>query len=324
MTRGDADRPTVEGLESNNPRPWLEDPMKSPKLAKMTTRESTPSQRAAIVTGASSGIGEATARLLAQNGFAVAIIARRKDRLEALASEIEAAGGRAFAIAADLASEEETARAAEQALESLGRIDLLVNNAGYSPGRAIEQITRSELRHIFDVNFFSALQLIGLVTPRMREQGGGRIVNLGSVAGEIPAPLAIPYAATKVGMHTATDALRLELGAFGIKLSLVIPGFVDTAVFDNAREGSQHLREDESNPYRKIMFDLDELAIKNLKNPLSPDDVAKVILRAATEKRPKERYYTPFSVRLQCVLLGLMPSRLLDTILRHVYKLDEA
>lgn len=293
-------------------------------LATMTIRESTPHQRAAIVTGASSGIGEATARLLAQNGFAVAIIARRKDRLEALAGEIEAAGGRAIPIAADLASEEQTAQAAEQALEALGRIDLLVNNAGYSPGRAIEQITRSELRHIFDVNLFSTLQLIGLVTPHMREQGGGRIVNIGSVAAEIPAPLAAPYAASKVGMHLATDALRLELGAFGIELSLVIPGFVDTAVFDNAREGSQHLREDEANVYRKMMFDLDELAIKNLESSLSPDDIAKVILRAATARRPRERYYAPFSVRLQCVLLGLLPSRLLDAVLRRVYKLDES
>ena len=291
-------------------------------LARMSTRESERNQQAAIVTGASSGIGEATARLLARNGFAVAIIARRKDRLEVLASEIEAAGGRAIAIAADLASEDETARAGEQALAFLGRIDLLVNNAGYSPGQAVEQISRSELRHIFDVNLFSALQLIGFVTPHMRKQGGGRIVNVGSVAGEIPAPLAIPYAATKVGIHNATDALRLELGSFGIKLSLVIPGFVDTAVFDNAREESQHLREDENNPYRKIMFDLDDLAMKNLENALSPDDVAQVILRAATEKRPKERYYTPFSVRLQIVLMGLMPKRLVDSILRRVYKLD--
>ncbi len=282
-----------------------------------------PARRTAIITGASSGIGEATARTLARNGFEVAIIARRKDRLEALALEIGQAGGRAIPIAADLADEASTARAAEEALDDFGRIDLLVNNAGYSPGRAIEQITRSELRHIFDVNLFSALQLIGAVTPHMRRQGGGRIINIGSVAGFIPAPLAIPYAMTKVGLHAATDALRLELAAFGIKVSLVIPGFVDTAVFDNARRESQFLRDDETNPYRKTMFDLDELAKKNLRNPLSPDDVAKVILEAATARRPKERYYLPFSTKLQCVLLGLLPARLLDPILMRVYKLEK-
>jgi len=292
-------------------------------LAYMRTRTTSLTQQAAIVTGASSGIGEAAARRLAENGFDVAIIARRKDRLEALAKEIEEAGGRAIPIAADLADEQATARAVREALDGLGRIDLLVNNAGYSPGRAIEQITRPELRHIFDVNLFSALQLIGAVTPHMRYQGSGLIINVGSVAGLIPAPLAIPYAMTKIGMHAATDALRLELAPFGIKLSLVIPGFVDTAVFDNARAESKHLREDATNPYLNTMFDLDELAKKNLRNSLSPNDVANVILRAATARRPKERYYTPLSTKIQCVLLGLLPSRLLDEVLLRVYKLEK-
>ena len=210
-----------------------------------------------------------------------------------------------------------------EALDGLGRIDLLVNNAGYSPGRAIEQITRQELRHIFDVNLFSALQLIGAVIPQMRDQGSGRIINVGSVAGFVPAPLAIPYAATKTGLHAATDALRLELAGFGIDVSLVVPGFVDTDVFDNARAESQFLRDDESNPYRKTMFDLDELAKKNLKKALSPDDVARIILKAATARRPKERYYAPLSTKLQCVLLGMLPSRLLDLILLRVYKLEK-
>jgi short-subunit dehydrogenase len=139
----------------------------------------------------------------------------------------------------------------------------------------------------------------------------------------IPAPLAVPYATTKVAMHSATDALRLELAPFGIRLSLVIPGFVDTAVFDNAREESQHLRDDVTNPYRKTMFDLDDLATKNLKNALSPDDVADVILRAATARRPKERYYTPLSIRIQHALLGMLPRRLLDAVLLRVYKLEK-
>ena len=99
--------------------------------------------------------------------------------LEILALEIAEAGGLAIPIAADLADEQATARAAREALDGLGRIDLLVNNAGYSPGRAVEQITRQELRNIFDVNLFSALQLIGAVTPQMRSQGSGLIINIG-------------------------------------------------------------------------------------------------------------------------------------------------
>ena len=278
--------------------------------------------RTAIVTGASSGIGEATARQLASAGFRVAMIARRGDRLERIAKEIEIAGGVAVAIVADLAEPESTTRALQTAINTLGRVDVLVNNAGFSPGAALEQMSREEIRQIFDVNLFSALQLTGEVVPIMREQGGGRIINVGSLAGSVPAPLAIPYAASKIGLHGASDALRLELAPWKIKVSLIIPGFVDTAVFDNAREGAQHLRSDPNNPYLDTMFELDDLAKKNLENALSPDDLARVIVRAATARRPRARYYAPFSAMLQSVFLGMLPSRWLDAILLRVYKLE--
>jgi short-subunit dehydrogenase len=273
----------------------------------------------ALLTGASSGIGEAAARALAGAGYDVALVARRAELLEMTAKQCESSGARAIPIVADLADDDQTQDAVRSAHAKLGRIDLLVNNAGYSPGAAIEQFSREELRHIFDVNLLSALALTGAVAPIMRSQGGGRVINVGSVAGMIPAPLAIPYAATKVGLHAATDALRLELAPFGIRFSLVVPGFVDTAVFDNAREGAEHLRNDETNPYRQTMFDLDELAKKSLKNALSPDDVARVIVRAATARRPRARYYTPFSAQLQGTLLHLLPAGMRHRILKRVY-----
>lgn len=281
-------------------------------------------RKTAIVTGASSGIGEATARELARRGFDVALIARREDRLTLLAKDLEALGGRAYVIAADLSQDEDTERAAQKALECLGRVDVLVNNAGYSPGAAIEQVSRQALRHIFDVNLLSALHLAGAVVPQMRAQKSGRIINVGSLAGAVPAPLAVPYSATKAAMKMATDSLRLELAQFGIRVILIVPGFVDTAVFDNAREGAQHLREDPKNPYLKIMFDLDELAKKNLANPLSPETVAEIIANAATAERPKARYYTPLSAMLQSFFLSMLPAKWLDAILTRVYKLPPA
>ncbi|MFK7896216.1 MAG: SDR family NAD(P)-dependent oxidoreductase [Myxococcota bacterium] len=279
------------------------------------------SRKTAIVTGASSGIGEATARELARRGFDIALIARREDRLNLLAKDLEALGARAYPIAADLAEEDETERAAQEAIESLGRVDVLVNNAGYSPGAALEQVSRTALRHIFDVNVLSALHLAGAVAPLMREQGSGRIINVGSLAGAVPAPLAVPYSSTKAAIKMATESLRLELSQFGIRVTLIVPGFVDTAVFDNAREGSQHLRDDPTNPYQKLMFDLDDLAKKNLANPLQPETIAEVIAKAATEENPKARYYAPLSAMLQSFFLSLMPARWLDTILSRVYKL---
>ena len=276
----------------------------------------------AVVTGASSGIGEATARQLSAAGFEVALIARRGERLETIAKEIEAAGGRATVLVADLADESQTTSAIRRAIDALGQVDVLVNNAGFSPGAAIEQMKRDEIRNIFDVNLFAALQLVGEVAPLMRAQGGGRIINVGSLAASIPAPLAIPYISSKIALHTATDALRLELVPWNIDVSLVIPGFVDTAVFDNAREGAQHLRQDPDNPYRETMFVLDDLAKKNLENALSPDDVARVIVRAATARRPKPRYYAPFSALLQSVFMGMLPARILDALLSRIYQLD--
>lgn len=281
-------------------------------------------RKTAIVTGASSGIGEATARELARRGFDVALIARREERLTLLAKDLEVLGGRAYVIAADLSEDEDTERAARTALECLGRIDVLVNNAGYSPGAALEQVSRQALRHIFDVNLLSALHLAGAVIPQMRAQKSGRIINVGSLAGAVPAPLAVPYSATKAAMKMATDSLRLEVAQFGIRVMLIVPGFVDTAVFDNARNGAQHLREDLQNPYRKMMFDLDDVAKANLANPLSPEAVAEIIADAATAKNPKARYYKPLSAMLQSFFLSMLPAKWLDAILTRVYKLPPA
>ncbi len=292
-------------------------------LAVMPTRAGgpqPPQSRVALVTGASSGIGEATARRLARHGFRVVLAARRADRLQILAKEIAAEGGEALPVAVDLADAAATSELVARAREAFGRIDLLVNNAGYSPGAALEQISRAELRHIFEVNLFSALQLVGEIAPLMREQGGGRIVNVGSLGGSVPAPLAVPYGATKTSLELATRAISLELAPWRIRASIVIAGFVDTAVFENARKGAEHLRQDPSNPYRQLFFDFDDLTRKSLRKALRPDDVAEVILRAATQRRPRLRYYAPASARLQIGFLSLLPDALVERILLSTYK----
>jgi NAD(P)-dependent dehydrogenase (short-subunit alcohol dehydrogenase family) len=277
--------------------------------------------RVAIVTGASSGIGEASARQLARAGFRVAVAARRGDRLEALSKAIAQEGGDALPVTTDLSDELQTKRLVERTLDTYGRIDVLVNNAGFSPAGALEQLPRSEVLRTFQVNLLAGLQLIGEVTPLMRKQGGGRIINMSSLAGQVPAPLAVVYAGTKGALEAATACLRLELAAWKIRLSLIIPGFVDTPTFDNTREAAQPLRNDLANPYRQLMFDLDDFATKQLRSALSPDDVAKVVVVAATAARPRERYYVPFSARLQSSLLRALPERVLDRLLIRLYKL---
>lgn len=277
----------------------------------------------AIVTGASSGIGEASARCLAEAGFRVVLAARRGDLLADLAKRIERDGGEALPLATDLADEAATHALVARTLERFGRIDVLLNNAGFSPAAANEQISRTELRRTFDVNLLGALQLAGEVAPVMRAQGGGRILNMGSLAGSVAAPLAIPYAATKAGIDAATRGLRLELAPFGIHVALIVPGFVDTPTFDNSRAASEHLRADRTNPYLQLMIDLDEFARANMKNALPAEAIGRVVVEAATAKRPKARYYAPVSARLQNTFLGLLPDALVHRILLKVYKIPK-
>ena len=276
--------------------------------------------KVAIVTGASSGIGEATAHCFAEAGFAVVLAARRKDLLDRLADEIAEKGGKALSVPTDLSDTKDTSALVKKALEEFGRVDVLVNNAGYGPPYALEQLDRKALRHVFDVNLLSGMQLIGELTATMRAQGGGRIINIGSLSRYVGAPIAAAYAATKGGMEAMTACMRLELAPWNIQLSLVIPGFVDTPTFEKTREAGQHLRDDPDNPYRQLMADLDDFATEQLKSAVSPEEVAAVVVKAATANAPKTRYFVPRGARRAVRMFGMMPDRLADRILLKMYK----
>jgi NAD(P)-dependent dehydrogenase (short-subunit alcohol dehydrogenase family) len=277
--------------------------------------------RVAIVTGASSGIGAASARALASAGFRVVLAARRLERLETLAKEIAAAGGSALPVATDLAREADCTKLVERTLRELGRIDVLVNNAGFSPGAPIELLPRAEMSRTFEVNLVAAIHLTGLVAPAMRAQGGGRVINIGSLAGSVPAPIAVSYAATKAGMEMATRCIRLELAPWNIRLSHVVCGFIDTETFENTKASVEHIRRDPSSPYRKLLLDLDEFAQKQVANARPPETVARVVAQAATARRPRETYFTPASARLQRSFLDALPERWLQALLRRLYKI---
>ena len=277
-------------------------------------------ERVAIVTGASSGIGEATAHCLAKAGFSVVLAARRADLLDSIVADIDAQGGKALSVPTDLSDAEETSALVRTTLDTFGRVDVLVNNAGYGPPYALEQMDRRAMRHMFDVNLLSGMQLIAELTPTMREQGGGRIINIGSLAAYVGAPFAAAYAATKGGMEAMVACMRLELSPWNIQLSVIVPGFVDTPTFDKARAGAEHLRDDPSNPYRQLMADLDDFANDQLKSAVPPEDVGKAVLKAATVDSPKTRYFVPKSARTATRMFGMMPDRFADRILLRMYK----
>jgi NAD(P)-dependent dehydrogenase (short-subunit alcohol dehydrogenase family) len=280
-------------------------------------------ERVAIVTGASSGIGEATAHCLAKAGFSVVLAARRADLLDGIVADITAQGGKALSVPTDLSDAEETSALVRTTLDTFGRVDTLVNNAGYSPPCALEQLDREAMRHVFDVNLLSGMQLLAELTPAMREQGGGRVINISSLSRYVGAPLAAAYAATKGGMEAMTACMRLELSPWNIKLSLIVPGFVDTPTFDKSREAGQHLRDDPNNPYQKLMSDLDDFAQDQLKSAVAPEEVGKAVVKAATADSPRTRYFVPKSARTAARIFGALPDRLADRLLLKMYKWGE-
>jgi NAD(P)-dependent dehydrogenase (short-subunit alcohol dehydrogenase family) len=176
--------------------------------------------KVAIVTGGSSGIGEATARQLHAAGYVVYAAARRADRMSALV----AAGVRALAM--DLTVEESMTSGIERVLAEAGRVDVLVNNAGYGSYGSLEEVPLSEARHQFEVNVFGSARLTQLVLPGMRAQRYGRIINISSIGGKIYGPLGDWYHATKFALEGLSDSLRVELQPFGIDVVVIEPGAI--------------------------------------------------------------------------------------------------
>ncbi len=180
------------------------------------------------ITGASSGIGEATALALAREGAAVALAARREDRIGELAGRIESDGGSAAAITTDVSREDEARAFVDGARERLGRLDILVNNAGLMLLGPVEGADTDEWRRMVDVNLLGLLYCTHAALPAMREQGGGHIVNVSSVAGRVANAGSAVYNLTKFGVHAFSEGLRQEALHAGVRVTTIAPGFVET------------------------------------------------------------------------------------------------
>jgi clavulanate-9-aldehyde reductase len=187
------------------------------------------------ITGASSGIGEATALACARAGAAVALAARRTERIEALAKRIEQEGGRAIAVPADVGEEAQAREFVQRAHAELGRLDVLVNNAGVMLLGPIENAPTEEWRRMIHANLFGVLYCTHTALPLMRAQGSGHIVNVSSVAGRVARQGSGVYNLTKFGVGAFSESLRQECVAMGIRVTLVEPGAVDTELAGHNR-----------------------------------------------------------------------------------------
>ncbi len=269
-----------------------------------------------IVTGASSGIGAATARRLAQAGAHVILAARRRARLDALKTEIETAGGHATVAAGDITADADRERLVQTALAINGRIDALVNNAGYGTRGPVELVPVEKIRQNFELNLFATIALTQLVIPIMRGQGDGRIVNVSSVAGRVARPLSSIYDATKHALEAISDGLRGELAPFGLKVVVIEPGFILTEFAQVADEASQTIIAD-AGPYAPFFADYGARYTRAKRIAGQPEDIAALIYTALAARHPRLRYAAPRHAHLALALKRFLPERWFDYILNR-------
>lgn len=197
-----------------------------------------------VITGASSGIGEATAEALAEEGATVVVAARREERLSELVERLNGDGGNALAVECDVTDEEQAHALIQRAKDEFGQVDILVNNAGVMQLSKIEKGLSDEWRTMFDVNVMGLLYTTDAAVQVMKEQGSGHLVNVSSVAGRKSGPLRGAYSGTKFAVNAISEALRQELIEDNIRVTVVEPGAVETELPDHitdeeAREGIQ-------------------------------------------------------------------------------------
>jgi NAD(P)-dependent dehydrogenase (short-subunit alcohol dehydrogenase family) len=279
-------------------------------------RRMTNVSKAVLITGCSSGIGEATAKRLAAGGWTVYASARR---LESIA-HLEQAGCKLLAL--DV-TDEDSMRAAVAAVEQAdGAVGVLVNNAGYSQGGAIEQVPIDAVRRQFETNVFGAMRLTQLVLPAMRRQRWGKIVNVGSMGGRLTFPGGGVYHATKYALEALSDALRFEVKGFGVDVVLVEPGLIVTEFAKTAVAAASEASGD--GPYGEFDTKLALLTTGVYEGPMrrlggGPDVVAKAIERSIKRRRAPTRVQVTPSARLTILTRKLTPDRVWDAAMRSQY-----
>lgn len=189
-----------------------------------------------VITGASSGLGEAAARHLAAQGAAVALGARRVERIDALARELNEDGGKAISIATDVTDHEQVERLVDEAVRAFGRLDVIINNAGIMPQAPLERLRIDEWDRMIDVNIKGVLYGIAAALPYMKRQKSGHIINVSSVAGHKVRPNTAVYSATKHAVRVISEGLRQEVKPYNIRTTIISPGAVESELPESTSE----------------------------------------------------------------------------------------
>lgn len=236
-----------------------------------------------LITGASSGMGKETAKLLARQGYIVYAASRRFEMMAELA-ELGIT-----TVRMDVTNEQSLKNGMDLIIEREGTIDILINSAGYGLLGPVEEVTNEDARYQMEVNVFGLNRLTQLVLPLMRKQQAGRIINITSTSGKFSAPLAGWYSASKYAVEALSDSLRMEVKAFGIDVIIIEPGGVKSEWGEIARKGLHLIHE--KSPYSSMAKKIIDFSAKAEPKNAEPAVIAELILKAITAKHPKTRYH---------------------------------
>jgi NAD(P)-dependent dehydrogenase (short-subunit alcohol dehydrogenase family) len=265
-----------------------------------------------LVTGCSTGIGRDLAQRLTQAGYTVAATARQVDALHDLPAALK--------LSLDVTRPDTVHAAVAQTIQQFGRIDALVNNAGYALLGALEEVADEQVQQLFDVNVFGTLRMVRAVAPYMRQQGAGRIINISSIAGRLSTPVNGPYSATKFAVEALSDALRLELAPFGIQVVVIEPGSIKTRFDDTARACGEKIISNPGSPYLPLYQKSEQFAAAMVSRQSGPEAVSQVIQRAIEAPRPKARYLAAVALPGRIVLL--LRDLVWGTALRRIFQFE--
>jgi NAD(P)-dependent dehydrogenase (short-subunit alcohol dehydrogenase family) len=267
-------------------------------------------QKVVLITGASSGVGQSTARLLSQKGYKVFGTSRKLASAEPLPN-LEM-------LALDVRVDASVADCVKAVSSQVGRLDVLVNNAGYESAGALEEVSLDEAKAQFETNFFGVVRMVRAVLPLMRQQKQGQIINISSLSGLSPIPFMGIYSASKFAVEGYTEALRLELKPFNIHVSQIEPGFLKTPMMDKRQVATERIREYE--PWRQRAF----TAIRDYeeKGP-GPELVAETVSKVIASNTPRLRYVVGRQAKVVSRLRQFLPGGAFEMGARSTFRLDK-
>jgi NAD(P)-dependent dehydrogenase (short-subunit alcohol dehydrogenase family) len=270
-------------------------------------------RKVALITGCSTGIGRATALAFQEAGYITYATARRPETLQ----DLSRAGCQTLPL--DVTDEHSMQAAVQQVVQTHGGVSVLVNNAGYGEYGPLEELAMEALRKQFETNVFGLLRMCQLVLPGMRAAGWGHIINVSSVGGEMALPVGGAYHASKYAVEALSDVLRAETKPFGIRVSVIQPGFVKTNFLSTQRDsdGMQHL----TGPYAGIKTSLDRMGASvegGSMGGTEPEAIARVIVAAAQARTPRTRYKISMVAHLLPMLRRWLPDRGWDALVNRM------